>query len=90
MQGLNAAEREAIENQKRVESREKRIAETRSDALTFQKNAAEKLKMGDEVTFHNDHGDLVRGLVAERALSPADPAHLVPRRRLGIGDVPTG
>jgi hypothetical protein len=39
MQGLNATEREAIKNQKRVESREKRIAEIRSDALTFQNQA---------------------------------------------------
>jgi macrodomain Ter protein organizer (MatP/YcbG family) len=46
--GLSAAENEALDNQKRVESREKRLSEIKSDALTFQKNAAEKLKLGKE------------------------------------------
>jgi hypothetical protein len=27
-------------------------------------------EVGDEVVFHGDHGNLVRGLVAERTLSP--------------------
>jgi hypothetical protein len=44
--GLSPAEREALANAKRVETRERRLQEIKSDALTFQKNAAEKLKLG--------------------------------------------
>jgi hypothetical protein len=67
-QGLNTAEIEAIENQKRVETREKRLSEIKSDALTFQKNAAELLKMGkDETT------DLLAnmGIIHPRHMNPA-------------------
>jgi hypothetical protein len=46
--GLSPAEIEALDNQKRVETRERRLAEIKSDALTFQRNAAEKLKLGKE------------------------------------------
>jgi hypothetical protein len=48
MQGLNTVEREAMENAKRVASREARIAEIKSDVLTLTKNAAEKLKYGKD------------------------------------------
>jgi hypothetical protein len=30
----------------------------------------DRAEVGDEVVFHGDHGNLVRGIVADRALSP--------------------
>ena len=30
----------------------------------------DRAEVGDEVTFHGDHGNLVRGIVAERTVSP--------------------
>ena len=30
----------------------------------------DRAEIGDEVVYHADHGNLVRGLVAERAVSP--------------------
>ena len=30
----------------------------------------DRAEIGDEVVFHGDHGNLVRGLVAERTVSP--------------------
>jgi hypothetical protein len=66
--GLSAAEIEALENAKRVESREKRLSEIKSDALTFQKNAAEKLKMGK---------DDLRDLLANMQIIP--PVRMTPQ-----------
>jgi hypothetical protein len=33
-------------------------------------------EVGDEVTFHGDHGTLVRGLVAGRSVSPLTHCHV--------------
>jgi macrodomain Ter protein organizer (MatP/YcbG family) len=70
-QGLNPAEIEAVENAKRVETREKRLAEIKSDALTFQKNAAEKLKLGKE-----DLRDLLSNMqiIPPRRMTPQEYA----------------
>jgi hypothetical protein len=32
--------------------------------------SGDSAEVGDEVVFHGDHGNLVRGIVADRALSP--------------------
>ena len=41
----------------------------------------DRAEVGDEVVFHGDHGNLVRGLVADRAVSPLSQRHDVSRRR---------